>query len=459
MAGIGFRLRKILSSDSFFAVVKAYLYSAMISSGPWLVTIASLGSLGFIRSDTLNSEEVDTFNATVVYVFAFSLIVIGIIQMPLTRYLADLLYVSDLQMYLPTYVASLIFTGIIQFVIAAPFCFVIGKWSFMYGAHAMILYLSVTFIWLAMLYLSTARDYVSITVTFVIGGVISVACGWLLGKIWGATGYLTGFTIGQAAIFLILSLRIAFEFPSHLPISFDFVRYFKKYPSLIALGFVYNLAIWIDKFIFWWSDAGEANGAFLFTSRTYDTPMFLAFLTIVPAMSLFLIRIETSFSVHCSRFYRAIVEKDSLDAIRAAKKTLVESVKVSIERLIKVQGSFSLVCLLLAPYLIEPMGLRWTQLNILRFGILGAFLHVLILLLTVCLLYFDFRVSTFYLMLFFLLMNFGATLGTIWFGGPYYGFGYFIACFITLAAGVFLLDFRVKQLEYITFVEQPMVLG
>ncbi|MBL4890047.1 MAG: exopolysaccharide Pel transporter PelG, partial [Candidatus Lindowbacteria bacterium] len=417
----------------------------------------SLGALGIFQTKAVSLEESHVFSATVVYIFAFSLLVVGIIQMPLTRYLADLLFTKDLEMYLPTYIASLIVVGMTQVVIGFPFCFIISKWTFIYSLHTLILYLCISFIWIAMLFLSTAKDYLSITAAFVIGGTTSVALGFWCGKMWGSDGYMIGFTIGQVLIFLILSARIALEFPSLLPLNFDFMRYVKMYPSLIAIGFIYSLGIWLDKFVFWFNITGNKMGHFLFTSQIYDTPMFLAYLTVVPAMSLFLIRIETSFYYFYKDYYGAIVGKKSLDAIRDAKKKMVGSIKLSIERLIKIQGIFSFVCLLMAPYLIEPLSLDWTQLNILRVGIIAAFLHVMMLLLSVCLLYFEFRTEALILMTLFAVLNAVGSQLSIYMGAPYYGYGYLLATMISLFAGIVMLDYKVKKLEYITFVQQPMV--
>ena len=44
MAGIGFELRKILNRDSYFALVRAYAYAGLISSGPWILSILGPGS-------------------------------------------------------------------------------------------------------------------------------------------------------------------------------------------------------------------------------------------------------------------------------------------------------------------------------------------------------------------------------------------------------------------------------
>ena len=457
MAGIGFRLRKMLDQESYLATIQAYLYSALISSGPWLITILVLGTLTFMHTGSFFTfKQVAVFRLTIIYVYAFSLIVVGLLQMPLTRYLADLLFSRDFQMYLPAYIASLLLVGAIQLLIGAPAVFLFSDWSFTYASHALILYLAVSFTWVAMIFITTVKDFFSVSMAFVIGGLISVVGGYFLGQARGIEGYMIGYTLGQVFIFLMLTLRIAAEFRSPFSISFDFLRYMKLYPTLVLTGFLYNLAIWIDKFIFWFGPPGRRVDAFLYAFDVYDTSMFLAYLTIVPAMSLFLIRIETSFYKFYKNFYGAIVGKKSLRVIRQQKDAMVDSIRLSIVRLLKIQGTISLFAILAVPYLIEAMRLSWLHLNILRVGILGAFLHALFLLLSICLLYFEFRLETMLLTLLFFVLNAAATVATVYLGLEFYGYGYMAASFLTLLAGVLVLDYKLKNLEYITFVTQPV---
>jgi len=457
MAGIGFRLRKLLDQESYLATIQAYLYSALISSGPWLITILVLGLVSFLQTKaSYPFTQVALFRLTIIYIYAFSLIVVGLIQMPLTRYLADLLFARDLQMYLPTYIAALMVVGLVQSLIGGIAVFLFTDWSFTYASHALILYLAVSFTWVAMIFITTVKDFFSVSLAFLIGGLISLVASYFLGETRGTEGYMVGYAAGQIFIFLMLTLRIAVEFRSSLSVSFDFLRYMKSYPTLVAVGFVYNLAIWADKFIFWFGRPGQQLDAFLHSCDVYDVPMFLAYLTIVPAMSLFLIRIETSFYQYYKNYYGAIVGKKSLKSIRQQKEAMVDSIKLSILRLLKIQGSITLLAILAVPYLIDILPLNWLHLNILRIGILGAFLHVLLLLLSIALLYFEFRLETMWLTLMFFVLNVIFTYASVELGIAYYGYGYFAACFVTLIAGVFVLDYKIKNLEYITFVMQPV---
>ena len=67
--------------------------------------------------------------------------------------------------------------------------------------------------------------------------------------------------------------------------------------ALSATGLLYNLGIWIDKLIFWFTPStSEPVLGPLRASIIYDLPIFLAYLSIVPGMAVFLVRVETDFA-------------------------------------------------------------------------------------------------------------------------------------------------------------------
>jgi len=79
-----------------------------------------------------------------------------------------------------------------------------------------------------------------------------------------------------------------------------------------------------------------------------------------------------------------------------------------------------------------------------------------ILLLSIGLLYFEFRKEAMWLTILFLATNLAATLVTLRLGLPFYGYGYLTACFVALLTGVLVMDRKITHLEYITFVQQPV---
>ena len=123
MAGIGFELRRMLDErQGFLAKVRAYAAAGLISSGPWLMTILTL-TLLHVAGPYLGAKGgVSMFRSIVTYCFAFSLIIQGVGQMAITRWVADLLYAHQYKRVLPAFSATLLVAGLVHIGIGAVFC-------------------------------------------------------------------------------------------------------------------------------------------------------------------------------------------------------------------------------------------------------------------------------------------------------------------------------------------------
>jgi polysaccharide biosynthesis protein PelG len=133
-----------------------------------------------------------------------------------------------------------------------------------------------------------------------------------------------GYTVGQLALLAVLTSRIVIEFPKGQIIKWDCFIYLWRHPELLLIGFFYNGAIWVDKVVFW-VFKGEKISKGLWASSFYETPTFLAFVTIVPTLSIFLVRVETSFYRSYKTYYNKVVEKYPLSEILKEKKKINES--------------------------------------------------------------------------------------------------------------------------------------
>ena len=113
--------------------------------------------------------------------------------------------------------------------------------------------------------------------------------------------------------------------PREQLIRFDFARADMLYPSLMAIGLLYNLGIWVDKFMFWYfPDTSDAVIGHLQASVIYDLPVFLSYLSIIPGMAVFLVRFETDFVEWYDKFYNAVRDGGSLDYIEQMRDEQVE---------------------------------------------------------------------------------------------------------------------------------------
>ncbi|MFH0920446.1 MAG: exopolysaccharide Pel transporter PelG [Fibrobacterota bacterium] len=456
MAGIGFRIQKILAEDTYTGSLKAYFYAAAISAGPWLFTILSVGLLGFFSATHLSVTDHDTFRAMVVYSYAFSLILTGAFQMVVTRYLSDRFFSLDEDAVLPTYMIVLLLATLFNTAVGTVF-YGFSTLPMQIRVLGVVLFAVVSNIWLAMVFLTALRDFKAIFRAFIAGMAVSILLGIGLCAVRGLFGLVLGFTLGQGLILALLTRAVFAEFRYVKSLNREFFHYFSRYPQLVLIGLCYNLAIWIDKFLFWFLSPGERIRDNFFFCPVYDSALYIAFLAIVPSLSLFLIRIETSFYNHYRDFYGAITLRQPLSVIREKKALLVDSLNLSIQRLLRLQGVFTLALILLAPYLVNAFGLEWRQVPLLRVGLLGTFLHVLLLILTIIILYFDFRNLCLFVTALFLGTVTSFTIVTIRLGYAWYGYGYTAACLVTLVIGFLLFARKLRDLEYLTFMQQPVL--
>lgn len=455
MAGIGFELRRILSRDTFSSQLRAYLYAALISAGPWMLSILCIAVLGLFRGAGMNPHAHEVFRATTTLTYALSLILVGGVQLVATRFLADKLYINR-----PEHSLSAFFTAATMVLaIGLPIEYVLLQaflLPLLYKLVAAALFGVISLIWLGMIVLSAVKDYTSIVLAFVAGTLASIAGAFIFGSWYGLVGFFTGYAVGQALLFFWLLARILAEFRPADIWDWELFAYFGKYWELALVGFLYNAAIWADKMVFWTAPDARLITPWFHTHDLYEAPVFYAYLSVVPMMSIFLVRIETTFYEHYRNYYGRILERAPLSAIVEERHGMVRALKQSLREVFISQGSLTLLCIAFAPDIAALTRLDPLQISILRIALLGAFLQALFSLVMVVLFYFDLRREVLILSITFLLSNSGLSWASIQLGQQWYGYGYCYACLISLLVGYGLLSTNMNKLEYITFARQPI---
>lgn len=455
MAGIGFKLRKIFEKDSYLDTLRGVLFSTAVAGGPILFSILCLILLGLFSTVFVSSGEMNLFLVTVVYVFAFSLISTGVSQLIITRYLSDLVYLNAATKILPAFTIVLGVTITLQLAIAAPLV-LFWQIDFLYKMSALILFIAVGCIWQLMIFLSAVKNYKVVLYAFAIGLTTSFILATLLGDHYGISGFLHGYTIGQVVLLFILLARIFVEFRSDEKPDFDVLNFFREMPLLIVIGLFYNIGIWIDKIIFWFSPRGEQVHAFLYAFTDYDGATFIAFITVIPSYTYFLVKVETDFYGQFRDFFRSILGKRSLQRIVADKNDIARSVRESLGGLIKLQGTITVLCLLFATDISAFFKLPAVGTLILEKAFIAVFLQMMLLTIMIFMFYFDIKAQLVAVVSVFLASNVLLTLLSLSLGYIYYGYGYLLACLLALVTGYALLNRHLNQLEYHTFVSQPI---
>ncbi len=455
MAGIGFRIEKILRDDTYIASLKAYFYSALICSGPWILSIITIFCLSYFTPKNIDIYEVMYFRTTIIYIFAFSLIVVGLLYLSLNRYLSDKLYQKDEEALIPAFNSSTLFILLLQAVIGY-FFFRAAAETPLLAFLSVLIYMVVSMIWLIMIFLTALRDYKAITMAYVAGTAATILASLSLGKAFGLEGYFTGYLIGHLLIVILLSMRIFIEFRSKRIFDWEMFLFLARNKRLVLTGVLYNLAIWIDKMVFWASERSISISSFLRSFPEYDSAVFFAYLTIIPALSLFLIHVETDFYRKYRMFYAQILDKGSYAAIGQAKNQMAQSLRNNIVYLLTFQGMITLLAVTFAPELAVILRLKSMTIPIFRITTLGAFLHSMLIIVIIVILYFDFQGLALGVSALFLATNWLFTLFTTALEVPFLGYGYFLSCLVSLIVAFYLLDFRLRRLEYLTFALQPI---
>lgn len=454
MAGIGFRLRALVSKGSYLEATTAYLSSAVISTGPWLAGVVALVILSRTTATYLTPDDRSLLLATIISVFAVSLLIAGGPQMLLTRYLADRVYANDLASIAPT-CTGVLFLNFPFALLAAPFL-IFAPFALLYRLLVVTLFLTLTMTWLITTFLSAARGYLRIVLIYVLSYACGAMASLLLGYLSGISGSLAGFMLGQLLCLSLLLGSVYREFPSAQGISWAYLSYLHKYWDLLLIGALYTLGTWIDSLIFWMSPKGETIHGFYHLFPPYDTARFVVYLSTIPAAAIFLIRLETNFYRHYSDFYQFIRNKGTLTDLVRARKGMVAAVRGAAWTILKIQGLIALFLCVIARDLAMFLGLapRWVLL--LRVETLAGPGQFMMFIMMLFLLYLDRRRVVLLVVAIFLLSNAGLTLASLSLGENFYGVGYLTAGWIGAILGWFLLSAHFKQLEYQTFMTQPI---
>ncbi len=457
MAGIGFELRKLLRKDSYLGLLQAYGYAGIISSGPWVLSILGVLLIGlFSASRVVPDTLVVQFLVTVTWLMAASLVLTGLLQLLFTRYIADRLFEKKDRVVLPNLMGALTLTTLASGLLGSLALLLLFHQSPLYELSALGSFVVLCDIWILVIFLSGMKAYRLILGLFLVGYGATVGMALLL-VLAGMKleGLLLGFFVGQALLFFLMLALVIRHYPGERFVAYGFLRRGQAHYSLALTGLFYNLAIWADKLLFWLNPAtSEPVIGPLRASVIYDIPIFLAYLSIIPGMAVFLVRMETDFAEIYDRFYRSVREGDTLEHIRHYKRRMVVIIRQGIYEIFKVQGLTVVVLLMLGPLILDALGISRLYRPLFNVDLIGVGVQVLLLAILNVLFYLDLLGLALGICLLFLVSNIGLTWLTFQLGPQFFGFGFAGAVVIASLVGLALLSRQLDRLEYETFMLQ-----
>lgn len=458
MAGIGFQLQKLMRDGTYTGVFRAYLYAALISSGPLVLSIASLSLLGLAIA-AFRGPDLTLFFSSVTFIYSTSMILTGAMQLVLVRCVADAEFTGHREHVWPLLTRFMGVVVPVQIAFSAVCFMFFTTTGLLFQLSCVFLSVQVGMMWILSGLLTALKYYNRVVASFAIGYGASLGLGWAFFHWLGPGWLMAGFALGHFVLVLMLLICIRRETPDA-----DGEKEVRTVPEalktyqLIALsGLAYNVGIWADKFLFWWFGDGriQING-FLYAMPLNDQAVYLGFLSIIPGMAVFLLKFETEFSGHYAGFFEDLVAKAPLETLERRRKGMVDSLRTEVMELVKYQGTFTLVLVVLADRIMPSLGLGALQTGVLQVVLLGSFLLLIFLTFLTVLFYLDERRSAVLCCTVFAATNILVTAASIYFGEQWYGVGFVSASMAGLILSAWLAEKHLETLLFDTFTRQPM---
>jgi polysaccharide biosynthesis protein PelG len=456
VAGIGFELRRLLRRDSYAGLFKAYAYAGVISSGPWVLSIVAILCIGLLSATLVQPpSQITEFQVTVTWLVMCSLILTGPIQLSFTRWVADRLFEHKDTLVAPNFVGVLLIVVLVSGVLGqalVPALF--PAQSNLFRATFACALVVLSCIWVATIFLSGLKKYETIVWMFALGYGLTVAVALALRRM-GLEGLLLGFVAGQCLLLGGMLVMILRSLPSPTLIAFDFLQPRAMHVELIWVGLFFNLGVWADKLVFWFSpEVSEVVIGPLRASVIYDLPAFLAYLSIIPGMAVFLVRIETDFVEYYDRFYDAVREGGSLDHIQRMRNQMVFAIRQGLYEILKIQSITVLLVIVAGPKLLELIGASPLYLPLLYLDVVAAGLQVVLLGVLNVFFYLDRRRVVLGLTAMLVVLNVGLSWLSVQLGASFYGYGVALAMMLTVLTAMLVLENKLHKLEFETFMMQ-----
>lgn len=485
MAGIGLRLDRMLD-EGYAGLLGAYGHAAVVSAGPWVLSIVGMLAIGVASGPAARASDL---LVAITWATAGSLILTGPLQLAFGRFVADCIYESPgespgeshgrqrrgeqrrgeqrptgrHERILPNLLGALELTTVVSGALASAVVFSCFDESLICRALLVATFVTLCDTWVLLVVLSGVKAHGAVVAVFAAAQLASAGGALALrgvpgpGEQTGLEGLLLGYLIGQVgALFAMLALVVR-AFPGEPGVRFEFLRPSRARAQLAAIGLLFYAGTWVDKAVFWLNPATSAPALGpLRTSVLYDLPIFLAYLSAIPAMAVFFLRLETDFARRCSAFVRAVQDGASLPQLERIQAGMVTSVRRGLGELLQVQGVTLVAILVAGPALLEAAGLSPLHLRLLLVDTAAVALQVVFLAILSVLFYLDERRPALALIALFAGGNLVLTLITQALGPSWYGFGFAGAALLASAAGLPVLSRKLERLDREIFLRQPL---
>lgn len=460
MAGVGFELKRLFRARTATGHLKAYSYSAIVTTGPFaLLTSMVLAIQMLFQNYNVDADASAVFLGAVVYSFVFSQLLSCGFTIVLTRYLADCITVQHYRDVTPSMFgmsAILLVLGTVASVL-----FFWGKpLSFELKILSHLFFSALLLVWVGSVYLTAVKKFKYLILGYVAGVLISLVLAFVFlqtALLPPAAAALLAMNVGMGVLVLFFFLYVTscFGLPTD-GMLFAFLPYLGRHGRLFIGAFGYTLGLFLPNIIIWQGPWGVLiHDTFLYAPR-YDVVVFYALLSILPLTTMFVVKVETHFYERYAHYFTAITHGGNLHMIEDARKDLLYVMWFELRQAFEFQFVFTLVFLAFGNYVLSFAGLDYNSVNMFNVMLFAAFFAGALQVLMIMLEYFDFQSGVWRIGAIAAGANLVFGILSLYLGEKSYGFGFFLATALALAYSVWALMRFGRGINYYVFCAQPV---
>lgn len=455
MAGIGFELKKLFRKSGLFSFVRAHLYSIFVTVGPIVISVLAITFLQFLLKyiGTPTSQR-ELLQATIMYSFVFSVILTSGYCMMLSRYLSDRLYLGKNEDILPALYGSATVLLIVAGIIGLVF-YLKSPLYFAYKFFAYLLFIQLVFEILLSIYVSAVKNFKRVAFSFFYGTIVGYIAAWMLIKFAlmdHILAVLIGFDLCIFVVNVLLALEIQQYFRDKSSLYFNFLKSSTHYYLVFLTNFFFNLGLYIHSMVFWANpEVQQVLGNTYVFAPTYDVPASFAFLSSIPTLVMFVVKVETALFEKFRNYFYLINNGACYEDIEVAKTALRKTVFRELLYAMEIQLFFTISCIILGMKFLPLTGFTASMVFMYSILALGYFCVIIMFVIITLLLYFDNQKGACLIALHFAVTSFLFSLCTVYLGESYYGFGFFMAGLMSLLLSILVLVKYFKNIDYYVF--------
>ena len=461
MAGIGFELKRLFSKKGILSTMRAYGYAGIVCTGPMLLgVLLQLGILVLCGAWGVARAEQDLLVCMVTYTLLASLTLTSFFSMPLTRFLADMIYSEEPERILPSFWGSSSLMLAIGSVLYGVFLLFSGA-TLAQGLLCLWLFDVMVVNWNAMSYLTAIKDYRSILYSFLcaigVALIVGVLALWLGAP--AVEGLLLAISVGYGAMLVWDVVLLHRYFPQSGSTPWLWLKWVDEFFPLALTGLFTNLGLFAHLVVIWAGPIGiEVKGLF-YGAPYYDVPALIAFLTILGTTVNFVVSVEVNFYPKYRAYYGLFNDGGVVGDIVAAEEEMLDVLNrelrfCAIKQLFVSGAAISLETTVLGAL---PLGFNNLMHGYFRALCVGYGLYAVGNTILLILLYFADYEGAVKVSGAFALVASGLTAASLLFPETFYGFGFILGAAAFFLVALVRLDRFTSNLPYRILSRQPIV--